>query len=123
VTLKSTVVCVLVEDGLGEPGEGGALVAEKGGSHTSDDDVDHDSGGNEGTSLVRYWCSVSIPPQEEHGEHTAMTCMPVRSETVAEPPKISTDDTIMFVGRLSIHREGQHVVLKSTNMSTQTRKT
>jgi hypothetical protein len=33
-----------------------------------------------------------------------MTCIPVRSETVAEPPKINMDDTIMFVARLFIVR-------------------
>ena len=51
-----------------------------------------------------------------------MVCIPVKSVTVADPPKMSIDDTIMFVASL-VAQQAFSFSMMLTRLCSRTRKT
>ena len=48
---------------------------------------------------MRIHSSIGCVRDIDSSELTAMVCMPVNAVTVAEPPRMSIEETIMFVAK------------------------
>jgi len=83
-------------------------------------DVDGNSERDKETGLK--WVSQNINEYAKN-KHTAMVLIPLKSVTVADPPRISIDETIMFVLKLFMSRqndtsENEHIACNGVERRT-----
>lgn len=83
------------------------VIAKQGRPHTADENVEADTDGDWGSfvsrlagyEVIRYRCLQIMTNFYSLRKHAARVGMPVRSVTVAEPPRISMLETITLVAR------------------------
>lgn len=79
-------------------GEEYILATEKGGMHAAGHDINHNTKRNQENCL--HWMYQG-EKEDKEGRHTVMVSIPVRSVTVAEPPRMSMNETRILVARLT----------------------
>lgn len=101
---KRIVVCVLKRRSDSVPGwnQKSPLVTKKRRTHATNHNVNRNPNGNQKTGLEVYQSPRSLGGWKYL---TAIVFMPVKSVTVADPPRINIELTMMLVAKLETIRD------------------